>query len=184
MKNRSILKFVLFQYQLLTSWVLICLFTAKNNPKRRQLRTLWKEHAVTRIFSIKVTAGEPSQLRITNRGGHTMVTMEFRHRTRDLGCSLYADCRGKHFGTLGICLQLAIFAQSWGIKWSKIAKIAKNAIFGCFKKHVVLIWMITLGVFPINLIQLKPLQTPWAPWFLQIHAKRVCVKLPKNTKIN
>ena len=49
---------------------------------------------------------------IGTRGGHTMVTMEFRHRTRDLGCSLYADCRGKHFGTLGICLQLAIFAQS------------------------------------------------------------------------
>ena len=46
------------------------------------------------------------------RGGHTMVMMEYHHRTRDLGCSLCADCRGKNCGTPGICLQPSIFAQS------------------------------------------------------------------------
>ena len=38
------------------------------------------------------------------RGGHTMVMMEYHHRTRDLGCSLCADCRGKNCGTPGMCL--------------------------------------------------------------------------------
>ena len=47
---------------------------------------------------------------------HTMMMLENRYRTGDLGCLLCCEYRGHHQKFPSIWLYVPVFAQSWGIR--------------------------------------------------------------------